>query len=124
MRCQINETSRKHHLKCSFLGLGGKKQKDPRKTLWKCSARIWRRYANTRLIVKVSRLLQEMMGMLSEHECCAAIQTSETASMRAASCRERAESSRSELAIVPFGLVDETNYDMMSAGQGYQQTRF
>ena len=88
MRCQINETSGKHHLPCNFLGPGGKKRKDSIKNLeW--SARMRRRSTSTGLIVKASRVLQKTVEVLSEPESGTAMQASGNASTRVNSCRTR-----------------------------------
>ena len=79
--------------------------------------------ATTKLIIKDLHVLQEMVRVLSEPERGAAIQALGTASRRVASCRTRAAVLRSELVIVSCGLVDETNYEVTSSGQGCRQTR-
>ena len=65
-------------------------------------------------------MLQEKVGVLSEPEHGAAMRALGTASRRVVSCKTRAESSRSELAIVPRGLVENTKYAIMSGGQGFR----
>ena len=82
-----------------------------------------RRYTTNGLISKASSVLQEMVSMLSEPEFGAAIRSLGTAWRRVAFCRAREMSSRSDLVIVMFGLVNKTNSDMTSAGQGCFQTR-
>ena len=82
-----------------------------------------RRSTTTGLISEASLVIQETVSVLSEPESGAAMQSLGTDSRRVASCRERAMSSRSDLVIVMFGLVNKTNSDMTSAGQGCFQTR-
>ena len=82
-----------------------------------------RRSATTGLIIEASHMLQETVGVLSEPERGAAIQAMGTALRRVASCRKRAASSISELAIVPLGLVDDNNSAATSTGQGCHHTR-
>ena len=69
--------------------------------------------ATTGLIIKASRVFQETVGVLSESECGASMQVLGTDSRRVASFRMRAARSRSELAIVPLGLVNETNSEVL-----------
>ena len=82
------------------------------------STLIQRRYATTNLIIKALRMLQYTVGVLSEPERGADMRAFGDASRRVASCRTREAISRSELVIVPCGLVDETNSEVTSAGQG------
>ena len=65
------------------------------------SMQMRRRSATTRLIMKASHMLQETVGVLSEPERGAAMRALGTALRRVASCKMRAVSSRSELAIRP-----------------------
>ena len=65
------------------------------------SVQMWRRYTTTGLIVQAPHMLQETVGMLSEPEHDAAMRSLGTDSRRVASYKMRAESSRSELVIVP-----------------------
>ena len=58
--------------------------------------------------MEASFVLREAVGLLSEPECGAAIVVLGTALRRLASWRTRAASSRSELAIEPWGLVEDT----------------
>ena len=67
-------------------------------------------------------MLQEIVGVLSEPEIGSAMQALGTASKRVASCITRTESSRSDLVIVPLGLVVNINSAVTSAGQGFFQT--
>ena len=94
-----------------------------RKNFLEWSARMWRRSATTGLIMEASCVLQETVGVLSEPERGAAILALGTASRREASCKKRAARSRTELVIVPWGLVEETKLATMSGGQGSHQTR-
>ena len=82
-----------------------------------------RRSATTRLIIEASRVLQETVGVLSEPDRGAAMKDLRTASRRVASCKMRAVSLRSELAIVLCGLINGTISEVTSAGQGLLQTR-
>ena len=82
-----------------------------------------RKSATIGLIIEASHMLKETVGVLSEPERGAAMQALGTASRRVASCITRATRLRSELVIVPLGLVDETNSSVTSYGQGYRQTR-
>ena len=84
----------------------------------KWSVQRRRRSATSGFIVEASFVLQEIVGVLSYPEQGAANLASGTALSRVASWRTRAESSRSELVIVPSLFVDETRLAMMSAGQG------
>ena len=61
-------------------------------------------------------MLQETVGVLSDPESRAAILALETASRRVASYKTRAVSSRSELVIVPWGLVKDTKLATISGG--------
>ena len=83
-----------------------------------------RRSVTTRLIMEASCVLQETVGGLSEPERSAAVQALGDASRRVDSCKTRVASSKSELVIVPWGLVEDTKMVMMSGGQRCCQTRF
>ena len=87
------------------------------------SVQVRRRSATTGLITEALRVLQKTVGVLSEPERGAAMQALGIASRRVASCRTRAASLRFELVIAPCGLVDGTNFEVMSSVQGCQQTR-
>ena len=77
-----------------------------------------RRSATTGLIIDALLVLQETVGVLSEPECGAAMRSLGTTSRGVASCRTSLASLRSELVIVLCGLVDDTNSEVKSAGQG------
>ena len=81
-----------------------------------------RRSTTIMLIIKASRVLQEMVGVLFEPENSAAMRALGTDVRRMASCRTRAASSRSELEIAPCGLVNDNKSEVTSAGKGYRQT--
>ena len=81
------------------------------------------RSTTTGLTIKALHVLQETVGVLSEPERGAAMQALGTASRRVASCITRATRLRSELVIVPLGLVDETNSAVTFSGQGCCHTR-
>ena len=85
------------------------------------SALMRRRCATTELVFEALRMLQEAVGVLSEPECGASMLALGNALGRVAYCITRAASSRSELVILPYGLVDETNSEVTSAGQGFRQ---
>ena len=84
---------------------------------------MWRRSVTTGAIIKASRVLKETFDVLSEPERGAVMKALGTASRMVASCKKRTTELRSELVIVPLGLVDETNSSVTSYGQGYHQTR-
>ena len=73
---------------------------------------------STRLIVEPSRVLQEMVGALSNPEHDAAMRASRTASKRVASWRTRAARSRLDFVMVTLIFFDNTKSAMMLGGQG------
>ena len=82
-----------------------------------------RRSTTTWLIVKVSRMLQEMVGVLSVQERGMAICASRNAARRVALWITREARSRSEFGIVPLMCFNKTKYVMVSGGKGCRQTR-
>ena len=66
-------------------------------------------------------MLRETVGVLSEPEHGTAVRALRTSLRKVAFCRKRAAISRSELVNAPCGLVNKTNYEVTSAGQGYSQ---
>ena len=86
-------------------------------------AQMRRISAITRLIMEASRVLQETVGVLSGPERGTAMRALGTDLRRVTSCKTRAAGLRSELVIVPWGLVKDTKLLMMSRGQGSPQTR-
>ena len=77
-----------------------------------------RRSATTGLTAKASHILHEMVGVLSDPECGAAMQSVGNSARKVASWITRAVSSRSEFVMVPSRFFDKTKYVMMSGGQG------
>ena len=74
-------------------------------------------------MVDASRVLQEMVGMLSDPKWGEAIVASGHVSRRVASWRMRAASSRSEFFRVPSGFLSEISAVMMLGGQECGHTR-
>ena len=79
---------------------------------------MWRRSATTGLIVEASRVLQEMVGVLSNPEHDAAMRASRTASKRVASWITRAARFRLDFVMVTLIFFDNTKSAMMLGGQG------
>ena len=101
----MNKINVKYCRPCSFLSL---ETEGFKKNFLEWSAQMRRRSATTGLIMKASCVLQETVGVFSEPERGAAILAVGAASRRVASCKMRAASSRSELVILPWGLVEDT----------------
>ena len=70
------------------------------------------------LIVYASHVLYKKVGVLSELEHGTAMHASGTATIREALWRIRANISRSDFVICPFGLFANTKSSLLSVGQG------
>ena len=82
-----------------------------------------RRSATTGLMVDASLVLQETVGVLSDPDRGAAMVASGHVSIKVASWRTRASTSRSEFVRVPSGFLSKISALVMSGGQGFRHTR-
>ena len=77
-----------------------------------------RRSAITGLVVEASRVIHEMVSVLSKPECGEAMRAVETAARMVALWRTRAVISRLDFVGKTLVFVDETNYVIIYGGQG------